>query len=197
MKKENFLDYLFDINPSPEELKDGTIRKQIGDFFNARTSTVTRNHGIYVHTSGAICDKIFFVEKGVLRGFRFDQKKREHTVFLWNEKAMATDVSSFLLRRSSDIYIQVLADAVITAITYNEVVDLIHKFPFMEPFLGTLMDSEHLYSHKRFNANGLTVKENFNELRSSFPHIELAVSKGHIASYLGISRRHFQRLTRD
>jgi CRP-like cAMP-binding protein len=197
MKKENFVDYLLDINPLPEELKDGTNRKQIIEFFNQRVSKASYIHGIFLHTADTICDRIYFIHKGILRGFRYDQnKKKEITIFLWNDKALATDANSFLFKRPSDIYIQVLSETVLFSITYNELVDVIQQFPFMEAFLGSLMDCEKIYSNKRFSTLALSAKERLQEMRRIYPQIELMVPKDHLASYLGISRQHLNRLNK-
>ena len=194
MVKQKLYDYLFDINPLPDELKNGMNRNEVIQLVNTQTRTSYHSHRVLLLTAGNISDHLYFIEKGVVRGYIYDQKKKEKTIWLWDENTIVTDVPSFIHRIPSEIYIETMPDTTLTTLSYNQLENIFISFPFLRPFLNTMAAQYTRYSNKRFYDLGLSAWERLEEIRLAYPKLEQKISKEIIASFLGITPQHLSRI---
>jgi CRP-like cAMP-binding protein len=150
--------------------------------------------GEFLITEGKICQHIYFLEQGCLRGF-YNLDGKEITYWFAFENNFVTSFYSFITRKPSVESIQLLEDSVLWSISYADLQKLYDKHPDIERF-GRLMN-EHYYVvlEERFVANHFTdSKERYENLITRTPHILQRVSLGHIASYLGMTQETLSRI---
>lgn len=196
--KQNLYDYLLDLDPMPEELKNGLIRSELIRFVNSQISTSHHSHRVLILTAGMIPDRIYFVERGVVRGYRDDAKGREKTIFLWDDHSIMTDVDSFIHRTPSDIYIEVMPNSILTSISYQQLNNIFESFPYTRRFLTRLALYNNEYSHRSFyNFAKPSAWERYLELLIRYPHVQQKVSKEIIASFLEVTPQYLSKMIKE
>lgn len=195
MIKENLTDYLLDLEPLPEELKNGLIRKELISYVNSQISISQHHHKVLILTAGMIPDRIYFVQKGVVRGYQYDERGKEKTIFLWDDHAIMVVANSFIDRTPSDIYIEVMANSILTSISYQQLYDIFENFPYVEQFLSKLIVYQNEYSYKCFyNFAKPSAWERYLELLTRYPQVEQKISKENIASFLEVTPQYLCKM---
>lgn len=198
MIKQNLSDYLLDLDPMPEELKNGIIRSELIRYINSRISTSHHSHRVLIMTAGMIPDRIYFIVKGVVRGYRTDEKGKEKTIFLWDDHSIMTDVNSFIHRTPTDIYLEVMPNSTLNSISYQQLIDIFESFPFIKRFMNKLPVYNNEYSHKSFyNFSRPSAWERYQELLQRYPCVEQKVSKEIIASFLEVTPQYLSKMIKD
>lgn len=195
MIKQNLLDYLLDLDPMPEELKNGIIRNELISYVNSQISTSHHSHKVLILTAGMIPDRIYFVQKGVVRGYKDDEKGKEKTIFLWDEHSIMTVTDNFIHRTPSDIYIEVMPNSILTSISYQQLNDIFENFPYIKRFLSKLEVYQNEYSYKCFyNFAKPSAWERYLELLTRYPHVEQKISKETIASFIEVTPQYLSKM---
>ncbi|WP_158799774.1 Crp/Fnr family transcriptional regulator [Pedobacter sp. L105] len=198
MIKQNLTDYLLDLDPMPEELKNGMIRSELIQYVNSRISTSHHNHRVLILTAGMIPDRIYFIVKGVVRGYKTDEKGKEKTTFLWDDHSIMTDVNSFIHRTPTDIYLEVMPNSTLNSISYQQLIDIFERFPFINRFMSKLVVYSNKYSHKSFyNYAKPSAWERYQELLDRYPYVEQKVSKEIIASFLEVTPQYLSKMIKE
>lgn len=198
MIKQNLYDYLLDLDPMPEELKNGLIRTELIQYVNSQISTSHHSHRVLILTAGMIPDRIYFVEKGVVRGYKDNEKGKEKTIFLWDDHSIMTDVNSFINRTPSAIYIEVMPNSTLTSISYQQLTNIFENYPYIKRFLNRLPLFNNNYSHKSFyNFAKPSAWERYLELLQRYPHVEQKVSKEIIASFLEVTPQYLSKMIKE
>lgn len=195
MIKQNLLDYLLDLDPMPEELKNGLLRNELISYVNSQISTSHHSHKVLILTAGMIPDRIYFVQKGVVRGYKDDEKGKEKTIFLWDDHSIMTVADNFIHRTPSDIYIEVMPNSILTSISYQQLNDIFENFPYIERFLSKLELYQNEYSYKCFyNFAKPSAWERYLELLTRYPHVEQKISKETIASFIEVTPQYLSKM---
>jgi len=195
MIKQYLHDYLLDLDPMPDELKNGLIRNELIQCVNSQISTSHHSHKVLILTAGMIPERIYFVEKGVVRGYRDDAKGKEKTIFLWDDHSIMADIDSFIHRTPSDIYIEVMPNSILTSISFQQLRNIFDCYPFIKKVLNKLSLCQNEYSHKRFyNFAKPSAWERYQELLKCYPHVEQKVSKETIASFLEVTPQYLSKM---
>lgn len=195
---KNLCDYLFNMNPLPHELKDGTIRNEIIQVINSMISRNHHTHRVLLSTPGMVSDRLYVVEKGVVRGFKYDEyKKKEKTISLWDSDAIIAEANSFIHQIPSNLFIEVMPDTILLSISYEQLRSVFELFPFLRPFMSALISYDVQYSNKVFDDRNLSAWERLKEMRAFYPRLEQMVSKEIIASFLEITPQHLCKIIKD
>lgn len=195
MKKENLAEYMLNLSPLPEELKDGLVRKDLLDFISARICRTDYQRKDIIHSAGTVCERINFIESGMMRGYKYDKVSgQEKTCYFWDGHTLVTDAKSFLRRKPSEIYIQVLSVTTVQSITYAQLEEICIVFSFLRGFMASLHDHDEKYGNRKYYGSGLKAEEILADLRSACKGIELVATREMIASFIGISRQHLLRI---
>lgn len=198
MIKQHLHDYLFDLDPMPDELKNGLIRTELISYVSSQVSTSHHSHKVLLLTAGMVPDRLYFVEKGVVRGFKYDEKGKEKTIFLWDDHSLMTDMDSFIHRTPSDIYIEVMPNSILTSISYQQLNGVFENFPYISRFMGRLPIYSNEYSYKCFyNFAKPAAWERYQELKVRYPNVEQKVSKEIIASFLEVTPQYLCKMIKE
>lgn len=140
------------------------------------------------------CDQLFFVEKGLLRGYYFEEDK-EITNWFSQEQEFATCFYSFIANKPSVEIIQTLEDCELIRLNYSSLQNLYTKFPETERIGRIITENYYIKLEERIlNLQFKTAKERYQKLSSSKPSLLQRASLGQIASYLGITQETLSRI---
>ena len=151
-----------------------------------------------VLSAGQAADYLYFLEEGLVRGFRFDkEKQKETTVFLWKEGSLVMIPESFFYRKPSSVYIEVTAGSRMLSLSSFHLMQFVALYPEGAIIPQNLMlqfsESENTRNRRLSMMNAW---ERYLQLLEDFPVIEQRVSKEVIASYLNITPQSLSRMLR-
>lgn len=148
-----------------------------------------------LHREGEICERVFFIEKGMVRWFYLDEEGREITDSFAAENSFVTAFDSFFQRKPSRYFIEILEDSVIDSMSYNDIDQAFRKFPEIERvsrllLIATLEQALEKNAALQFR----TAEQRYRYITEKHPDLLQRVSLGHIASYLGITQETLSRI---
>ncbi len=180
-----FLSYLSSIIPVSSELEMelNLITKQL---------SIVKNQAIV--ESGNRCHDLFFVEKGLLRGYYFHEGK-EITNWFGLEGEFSTCFYSFIACKPSFETMQVIEDCKLTQLSHAALQNLYVKFPETERLGRIITENYYVKLEERLlSLQFKTAKERYLHFIKTKPSLLQRTSLGQIASYLGITQETLSRI---
>lgn len=155
---------------------------------------VQLNRGAFLIRESQICQHLYFLEKGCLRGF-YTLDGKEITHWFAFENNFVTSFFSFISRKPCFENIQLIEDCTLWAITYDSLQQLYLQHTDMERMGRIMHERYYVMLEERFVRNHFKeAKERYENLMLNSPHILQRVPLGHIASYLGITQETLSRI---
>ncbi len=141
-----------------------------------------------------VCNYLYFLESGCLRGF-YNLDGKEVTYWFGFENSFVTSFYSFASRKPSFENIQLLEDCTLWAVSYQALQNLYDQYADIERLGRIVHEKYYIILEERFVANHFKdAKERYENLIECSPHILQRAPLGHIASYLGISQETLSRI---
>lgn len=141
-----------------------------------------------------ICNKIFFVEKGIARTYYFKDGK-DITYWIALENDFVGSMSSFFMREPSNKIVETIESCILWEFEYQKLDDLFSTNQELEK-VGRLFSNYGIsLMEKRFDSLHFhTAKERYDALVKQQPEIIQRTPLGMIASYLGITQETLSRI---
>lgn len=150
--------------------------------------------GAFLTTEGKICDHVYFLEKGAVRGF-YNLEGKEISHWFAFENNFVTSFLSFITRKPGMENVQLMEDSVLWAITYDDLQQLYRKHVDMERLGRIMHERYYVMLEERFVSNHFKeARERYNNLMLQAPHILQRVPLGYVASYLGMTQETLSRM---
>ena len=144
---------------------------------------------------GDPCIYTTFVEQGLLRTFRIDDKGNEHILQFGLQGWWVADLYSFLTGEPSEYNIEALEDSELLLITKPSWDKLLLEVPSFEHYFRILIQNNLIATQRRLMGTmSSTAEERYNKLLQEFPDIAQRVPQHMIASYIGVTRETLSRL---
>jgi len=186
---EDLITYLCSLHPLslPEALKD-RLRKIV------KVKTIKKKE--HLLSAGETCRHIYFIKKGLLRCYFYDEEGEEVTGWIFGEKKTVVGVMSFYTQKPGFEYIHALEETEVFYISYEELMAIYLEFPVF-CFVALILTAEYLMfwflqlcNFRRFSAmQRLDQIMNSDEV-SLFKIVPLK----YLASYLNMSAETLSRL---
>lgn len=152
----------------------------------------------FILQEGEISKYSIFVEKGILRTYKIDEKGNEHTLQLAMEGWWAADLYSFLTNEPSHFYIEALEDCELLLISKQSWDDLMDKVPAFERYFRILIQNNLVSTQRRLMGTlSQTAEEKYLSLVSAYPSLLQRVPQTLIASFIGITPETLSRIRRQ
>jgi CRP-like cAMP-binding protein len=150
--------------------------------------------GDFLTMEGKICNHVYFLERGCLRGF-YNLDGKEITYWFAFENSFVTSFFSFITQKPCVENIQLIEDCTLWAISHENLQRLYDRHPDIER-LGRIMNERYyVMLEERFVSNHFKeAKERYENIMKNAPHILQRVPLGYIASYLGITQETLSRI---
>jgi CRP-like cAMP-binding protein len=179
------IEFLNFIQPLSEELK-------IYLYDSLRTETLPKKSRLL--RPGSICERIYFVEKGLFRCFI---RKKDEEICKWfmKEGDVVISVNSFFNQVPSTETIESIEACEIHSITFAQLQELYRRHPEFRSIGQKL--TEIYYCRSEVRADNLIIKstdERYNDLLRDQPDLAKRVPGKYLASHLGMSFQTFSRI---
>jgi len=143
---------------------------------------------------GMVCNNLYFLEKGCLRGY-YNLDGKEITYWFGFENNFITSFYSFISRKPSVENIQILEDSILWGISFEALNKLFDFHHDLERLVRIINEQYYIRLEERMMAMQFkTARERYELLMETSPHILQRISLGQIASYLGISQETLSRI---
>ncbi len=199
MEKYGLYEVVFKMRPMPQRLTDRQYINELMAALNQQLTITDHRHRCLLLNEGHTSDYMYFVGKGIVRGFYFDEGTgREQTSILWNEQSIVCDPVSFFQRRASDVNIEVMPGSLLLSISYVQLQDIFKAFPETEIFARCIsLQYVFYYSERARQLAGVSPWDRYLHLLTTHPGIELRISKEIIASYLNVTPQTLSKMVRQ
>ncbi|MEM6320525.1 MAG: cyclic nucleotide-binding domain-containing protein [Bacteroidota bacterium] len=144
---------------------------------------------------GDVCDKIFLIEKGMLRNFYYDRKGNDITHWFASEHMIMTIPPSFFKREPSNFGIEAIEDTIVQAMSFHQMEEELKKSIKLERFYRLLAtDIMIMLGRKVIDLQTQTAEYRYDQLLQTHPDIFQRAKLGDIAGYLGIKQQSLSRI---
>lgn len=153
--------------------------------------------GEFLLTEGDICDKIYYVEKGIIRIYRTEQAK-EITTWFAKEGDFITNANSFHFGKPSRENFEALEDCVVYGTdrkTYRFLIEKSSSFALfsVHELFSNLCEFENQCEFLRT----LTAKERIDYIAENYPYLLTRVRNKYLASFLNIETTYLSKLLKN
>lgn len=141
----------------------------------------------YLLKAGQICGNIYFIERGLLRGYYVKGSKEISSGFM-KEGDICMSVESFLLQKQSHENIQALEDCVVYYISHEELQRIYRDYRELNNIGRILTERCYLSTVQRITAMWMQkAHDRYVWLAKQSPELSQRVPAKYLASYLGIT----------
>ena len=150
--------------------------------------------GDIIVKKGRICDKIFFLEYGLVKTL-FTSDSREYIMRFFSEANIFSVLDSFIEQKLSNYEIVALEDTAVSCISYKDLQLLCAKYHEIETFYRKLLSMAVI---EMMNRIGRSLEETgivaYNKFLKNQGYLLQRISLADLASYLGITQVSLSRI---
>lgn len=150
--------------------------------------------GQFIIEAGEICDKLFYIEKGLIRIYRMEDEK-EVTTWFTKEGDFVTTVNSFHFGQPSKEYFEAIEDTVVYYInkkSYLYLVDLSSNFAKFS--IHELLNNLCEYQNQCEYLRTLSALDRLKYIEEEYPFLLKRVKQKYLSSFLNIESTYLSKL---
>jgi CRP-like cAMP-binding protein len=172
-------------------LSEGVVK-----FFKEHSYVVSFDKGELLLEEGQVCEHIYFIKKGVVRGF-VREGKREITTWITAEGEMVSSILSFEGKASAIENMQAIEDCEMLAMTLIDLQNLYDQFPEFNIVSRKLLQQYYSDAERRaFIARLTNAETKYKQFLTCYNHFANRIPLTYIASFLGITLETLSRVRR-
>jgi CRP-like cAMP-binding protein len=151
--------------------------------------------GHKLHQQGYVCNKLFFVEKGLLRTFYYSEEGKDITYRFNDEMSFTSLIDSYYSQKPSFYNIELLEDSLIHCASFADFEKLLGKHTELLIVYNYVLRNFLIQSNERISALQFqNAQERYHTFVEKKPNLLQRVSLGQVASYLGITQETLSRI---
>ncbi|MDR0228157.1 MAG: Crp/Fnr family transcriptional regulator [Flavobacteriaceae bacterium] len=144
---------------------------------------------------GEVCESSVFVLSGILRHYIINDQATEHTISFAAQGWWVADMYSFLSKKPSNSFIEVLEDSIVMSLSREKQLELFDRIPKMERYFRVLIERSLVANQQRLMDNlSLPAEVRYTRFLERFPEIKYCLPQKQIASYLGVTPEFFSKM---
>ncbi|WP_373494397.1 Crp/Fnr family transcriptional regulator [Aquiflexum sp.] len=171
------------------------ISPKLIEYLHAKLKFTKYKKGEHICNSGEECDKMFVLQKGLVRGY-FISGGKEITTWISCDRELVTSISGFFKRKASVENIQCLEDTSAEYLLFDDLKYGMEIFPEMVTLYRILLEQYYIYAEDRaFLARIPGALERFRYFNSTYQrHLLKRAPYKYLASLLAMRPETFSRI---
>lgn len=171
------------------------VSQEAGEYFYSFFRSVKFKKNTLLLEEGKVAHEVFFIEKGGLRQFFFNEKGIEKTCNFAFEQEFLTDLESFSKQTKATTNIITLEPAECLVTTCKDVVACMAAYPSIASFFNAVVENIATVNIRRIQSLlSQSPEQQFEELLLNKPEILQRIPQRYIAQYLGIAPESLSRI---
>lgn len=163
-------------------------------YIKEKLELVQITKGTLLISSGQHCDRLYFVNKGVLRGY-VKQENKDITTWITAENEIVTSISSYYQQIPSIENIEALEDCLLVSLHRDEMHHLYQHFPEMNIVVRIMLERYYQDAEERAYICRLTdATAKYHRFINTKSHLLNRIPLKFIASYLGMTLETLSRI---
>lgn len=176
------------------QTKDTQLLLSVVPQFQARS----HNKGATLLHQGAVWDKAFFIERGLIRLHTIGLDGRDFSTSFWAEGSMVFPITTDMEQQAAGFNISALEDSTVWQAPMSDLRPGLETRGLWEPLraelLGILLDRK---SQRELDLQTLDGRARYQKFCQQHPGLAARVPLVHLASYLGITDVSLSRIRRQ
>lgn len=170
------------------------VSDAVKEYFKRHTILYTAKKRELLLKEGAVCNYVYFIKKGVLRGF-IQQGDKDITTWITAENELVTAIPSLNKQHPSREYIQAVEDCELLAMSYKDLEVLYEKYVEFNIVGRKLLQKYYEDAEERAFVVRLTKAEDrYQYFLHKYEHLANRIPIKCIASFLGITQETLSRV---
>jgi CRP-like cAMP-binding protein len=172
------------------------VSEDIVRFLKEHAYSVFFNKGELLLEAGQVCEHVYFIKKGVVRGF-IKEGKKAITTWITAEGEMVSSILNFEVKGSSIENMQAIEDCETLALTLDDLEKLYEQFPEFNIVSRKLLQQYYSDAEGRaFIARLTNAETKYQQFLTRYSYLANRVPLTYIASFLGITLETLSRVRR-
>jgi CRP-like cAMP-binding protein len=164
------------------------------DYFKKHSYACSFRKGKLLLKAGEICENIYFIKKGAVRGF-IKEGKKDITTWITAENEVVSSISALDIREPAFENMQAIENCELLALTYADFQELYIRFPEFNIVARKVLQKYYQDAEGRAFIVRLTNAENKYQLFiTRYGHLANRIPLKYIASFLGITLETLSRV---
>ncbi len=170
------------------------INNATANFFIQNTYPLTLNKGETLHKAGDICNHIYFITKGALRGF-VKESNKEKATYISVENEMVTAIYSYYMQRPSVENIDAVEDCILLKMSHDKLQQLYELEPTTNILVRRILEKYYADAEMRALTSRFSSAEiKYEFFLQNYSHLANRIPLTYIASFLGITLETLSRV---
>lgn len=178
--------------------KIAPLSTEFKQFFQEKVSSKLYKKGTVLNESGQLCDTLYFIKKGLIRGYHIIENK-EITTWMSTDGELVTSITGFFKNENARENIQTLEDTSVECISYSDLQYGLSIYPEMGTVFTTLLIEYYIHAENRTLLSRIpSAKGRFNYfLETGNKFLLNRAPHKYLASMLNIRPETFSRILKD
>lgn len=170
------------------------ISEGVKHFLRVHTFKCYFQKGRLLLKAGDICDDIYFIRKGVVRGF-IKEGDKDITTWITADNELVTSISSLDSKRPALENMQAIEDCDMLSLSFSDLQTLYAQFPEFNILTRKVLQKYYQDAESRaFIARLTNAETKYQQFLSRYGHLSNRVPLKYIASFLGITLETLSRV---
>ena len=170
------------------------LSEGIKDYLRKHSFSCSFHKGKLLLKAGEICEHVYFIKKGAVRGFVKDGTK-DITTWITAENEVVSSISSLDAREPAQENMQAIENCELLALTYAHFQELYIKFPEFNILARKLLQKYYQDAERRaFIARVTNAEKKYQLFLIRYGHLANRIPLKYIASFLGITLETLSRV---
>lgn len=144
--------------------------------------------------TGEVCEHVYFIIKGAVRGF-IKEGQKDITTWITAENELVTSISGIDKKDPAMENIQAIEDCELLALTYNDLQDLYEQFPEFNIVIRKVLQKYYADAEGRaFIARLHSAESKYKYFLAHHSHLVNRIPLKYVASFLGITLETLSRV---
>src|SRR6188508_253319 len=170
------------------------VSEGIKDYLRKHSYPCSFRKGKLLLKAGEICEHVYFIKKGAVRGFIKDGAK-DITTWITAENEVVSSISALDIKEPAQENMQAIENCELLALTYTDFQNLYVKFPEFNIVARKILQKYYQDAERRaFIARVTKAEKKYRLFLTRYGHLANRIPLKYIASFLGITLETLSRV---